>query len=80
MFSFDERKAIAAVKKQGDIEVSPGDVIVLAGCGPAGTGMEETYQLDCRTETLAVGQTRNFAHRRTIFRRIDRRVRRAHWA
>ncbi len=37
-----ERDAIAAVK-HGDI--GAGDVVVLTGCGPSGTGMEETYQL-----------------------------------
>jgi putative YjhG/YagF family dehydratase len=37
-----ERAAIAAIK-QGAIRV--GDVLVLAGIGPMGTGMEETYQV-----------------------------------
>jgi dihydroxyacid dehydratase/phosphogluconate dehydratase len=37
-----EKDAIAAIKK-GLVE--SGDVLVLAGCGPLGTGMEETYQL-----------------------------------
>src|SRR5688572_15658487 len=35
-----ERDAITAIKKGG---VQAGDVVVLAGCGPIGTGMEETY-------------------------------------
>src|SRR3954469_14804306 len=37
-----EKDAMAAIKK-GRIEA--GDILVLAGCGPMGTGMEETYQL-----------------------------------
>jgi dihydroxyacid dehydratase/phosphogluconate dehydratase len=40
-----EAAAVAAVKSSGPEAVEPGDVIVLAGCGPMGTGMEETYQL-----------------------------------
>jgi len=40
-----EAAAVAAVKSSGTEAVAPGDVIVLAGCGPMGTGMEETYQL-----------------------------------
>ena len=40
-----ERAAIAAVKKQTATPIQPGDVIVLMGRGPLGSGMEETYQL-----------------------------------
>jgi xylonate dehydratase len=40
-----ERAAIAAVKSGGADAVVAGDVVILAGCGPMGTGMEETYQL-----------------------------------
>ena len=40
-----EHTAIAAVKGANDRPIKPGDVIVLIGCGPMGTGMEETYQL-----------------------------------
>lgn len=40
-----ERAAIAAIKGLTDEPVVPGDVIVLAGRGPLGSGMEETYQL-----------------------------------
>jgi dihydroxyacid dehydratase/phosphogluconate dehydratase len=40
-----EAAAVAAVKSPGPEAVAPGDIIVLAGCGPMGTGMEETYQL-----------------------------------
>lgn len=44
-----EREAMRALKGQGERKLAAGDVLVLAGCGPAGTGMEETYQL---TSTL----------------------------
>jgi dihydroxyacid dehydratase/phosphogluconate dehydratase len=40
-----EAAAVAAVKSTGPEAVAPGDIVVLAGCGPMGTGMEETYQL-----------------------------------
>ncbi len=40
-----ERAAIAAVKKRSATPIQPGDVIVLMGRGPLGSGMEETYQL-----------------------------------
>lgn len=40
-----ERAAIQAIKGQTDSPVKPGDVIVLIGIGPSGTGMEETYQV-----------------------------------
>jgi dihydroxyacid dehydratase/phosphogluconate dehydratase len=40
-----ERAAIAAIKGQGEARVKPGEVLVLAGLGPLGTGMEEVYQV-----------------------------------
>ncbi|MBI4621752.1 MAG: YjhG/YagF family D-xylonate dehydratase [Verrucomicrobia bacterium] len=48
-----ERDAIAAVK-QGRIVV--GDVLVLAGRGPMGSGMEETYQLTSALKFLPFGK------------------------
>jgi dihydroxyacid dehydratase/phosphogluconate dehydratase len=53
-----ERVAISAIKGQSDsvAPVKPGDVIVLAGCGPAGTGMEETYQLTAALKHLPWGK------------------------
>ncbi|MES1165492.1 MAG: YjhG/YagF family D-xylonate dehydratase [Verrucomicrobiota bacterium] len=42
---FSEHEAIAAIKGQTDKPIRANDVIVLAGAGPLGTGMEETYQL-----------------------------------
>jgi putative YjhG/YagF family dehydratase len=40
-----EREAIRAIKRQHDRSVQPGDVVILCGRGPAGSGMEETAQL-----------------------------------
>ena len=40
--------------KNGRIE--SGDVLVLAGCGPMGTGMEETYQLTSSLKHLPFGK------------------------
>ena len=48
-----EREAIAAIKK-GAIEA--GDILVLIGCGPMGTGMEETYQLTSALKHLPFGK------------------------
>ena len=51
-----EQEAIRAIKKKGEGAIQPGDVIVLAGCGPAGTGMEETYQLTSALKHLPWGK------------------------
>jgi putative YjhG/YagF family dehydratase len=48
-----EADAIAALK-QGRIQA--GDIMVLAGCGPLGTGMEETYQLTSALKHLPFGK------------------------
>lgn len=48
-----ERKAIAAIKN-GDIQ--KGDIMVVSGCGPLGTGMEETYQLTSALKHLSYGK------------------------
>jgi putative YjhG/YagF family dehydratase len=48
-----EKDAIAAIKRG---EIHSGDVIVLAGCGPLGTGMEETYQLTSALKHLPFGK------------------------
>lgn len=52
-----ERAAIAAVKGLSGNPVEAGDVIVLIGCGPMGTGMEETYQLTSALRYLPEGKT-----------------------
>jgi putative YjhG/YagF family dehydratase len=51
-----ETAAMAAIKAQGAVHVGPGDVLVLAGCGPMGTGMEETYQLTSALRHLPWGK------------------------
>jgi len=48
-----ESDAIAALK-QGAIKA--GDVMVLCGCGPMGTGMEETYQITSALKHLPFGK------------------------
>jgi dihydroxyacid dehydratase/phosphogluconate dehydratase len=52
-----ERDAIAAVKGMGASAVKAGDIIALIGCGPMGTGMEETYQLTSALKFLPHGNT-----------------------
>jgi putative YjhG/YagF family dehydratase len=52
-----ERAAIAAVKGLSDNPVKAGDIIALIGCGPMGTGMEETYQLTSALKYLPHGKT-----------------------
>ena len=48
-----ERDAMAALKKN---KIKAGDVVVLIGCGPLGTGMEETYQLTSALKHLPFGK------------------------
>ncbi len=51
-----EREAIAAIKGQSGRRVQAGDVLVVIGIGPAGTGMEETYQLTSALKFLPWGK------------------------
>jgi dihydroxyacid dehydratase/phosphogluconate dehydratase len=48
-----ETNAIAALKAG---RVQAGDIMVLIGCGPMGTGMEETYQLTSALKHLPFGK------------------------
>jgi dihydroxyacid dehydratase/phosphogluconate dehydratase len=48
-----EESAIAAIKAG---EIMAGDVMVLAGIGPMGTGMEETYQVTSALKFLSFGK------------------------
>src|SRR5687767_744208 len=48
-----ERDAINAIKKG---RIQAGDIMVLAGIGPMGTGMEETYQLTSALKHLPFGK------------------------
>jgi len=52
-----ERAAIVAVKGLSENPVKAGDIIALIGCGPMGTGMEETYQLTSALKYLPHGKT-----------------------
>jgi xylonate dehydratase len=53
---YSEREAIAAVKGQGDNPIKPGDVLVLCGRGPLGSGMEETYQITSALKYISWGR------------------------
>jgi xylonate dehydratase len=48
-----ERAAVAAIKGGS---VQPGDIMVLAGVGPSGTGMEEIYQITAALKYLSYGK------------------------
>jgi xylonate dehydratase len=52
----DERDAIQAVKGTSSRPVREGDVIVLIGMGPSGTGMQETAQLTTALRYLPWGK------------------------
>jgi putative YjhG/YagF family dehydratase len=51
-----ERDAVAAIKGQGEKRVVAGDVLVLIGRGPMGSGMEETYQITSALKFLKWGR------------------------
>jgi dihydroxyacid dehydratase/phosphogluconate dehydratase len=51
-----EKDAITAIKGQSDPPIQSGDIIVLIGCGPIGTGMEETYQLTSALKYIPWGK------------------------
>jgi len=51
-----EASAIAAIKGRGEPPVNAGDVLVLMGGGPLGTGMEETYQLTSALRHVPFGK------------------------
>lgn len=52
-----EREAMQAIKGLSDNPVKPGDVVVLIGGGPSGTGMEETYQVTSALKFIPWGKT-----------------------
>jgi xylonate dehydratase len=52
-----EAAAVAAVKGLAQPPVGPGDVLILAGLGPRGTGMEETYQVTSALKLLPWGKS-----------------------
>jgi putative YjhG/YagF family dehydratase len=51
-----ERAAIEAIKGQLDPPIKPGDILVLMGRGPQGSGMEETYQITSALKFLKWGR------------------------
>jgi xylonate dehydratase len=51
-----ERAAIAAIKGQSANPIKPGDILVLIGRGPMGSGMEETYQITSALKFLKWGR------------------------
>lgn len=51
-----EKEAVAAAKGQHPSPLKAGDIAVLIGCGPMGTGMEETYQLTSALRYLEYGK------------------------
>jgi putative YjhG/YagF family dehydratase len=53
-FFTSERDTIAAIKAN---RITPGDVLVLAGIGPRGSGMEEIYQVTAALRYLDLAKT-----------------------
>jgi putative YjhG/YagF family dehydratase len=51
-----EQAAVAAIKRLSHPPISPGDVIVLIGIGPMGTGMEEIYQVTAALKFIPWGR------------------------
>lgn len=51
-----ETEAVAAIKGQHERPIQPGDVLVLIGRGPLGSGMEETYQVTSALKHLKWGK------------------------
>ncbi len=51
-----ERAAIRALKGLEGEKIQPGNVLVLSGVGPMGTGMEETYQLTSALKFIPWGK------------------------
>ena len=49
-------RRLPAIKGNHEKSVQAGDVIVLMGCGPMGSGMEETYQLTSALRYLPFGK------------------------
>ena len=64
-----ERDAIMSIKGQLEPKLQPGDILVLIGRGPLGTGMEETSSVNFSLEIPQVGQRSGDFNGRTFFRR-----------
>ena len=52
-----ERATIAAIKSQGPDRIKAGEVVVLAGRGPLGAGMEEVYQITSALKYMPYADT-----------------------
>jgi len=52
-----EAAAIKTIKGTTDSPIQPGDIIVVIGGGPLGTGMEETYQLTSALKYIPWGKS-----------------------
>lgn len=51
-----ERDAILAIKGRNEQPIKPGDILVLIGRGPLGSGMEETYQVTSALKHIPWGK------------------------
>jgi putative YjhG/YagF family dehydratase len=51
-----EREAIGAIKSSGPERIKPGEILVLICRGPAGSGMEEIYQITSALKHLSFGK------------------------
>jgi putative YjhG/YagF family dehydratase len=51
-----EKAAMAAMKGLAGKPIQPGDILFVIGCGPMGSGMEETYQLTAALKHLPWGK------------------------
>src|SRR5206468_2931726 len=51
-----EQAAVQAIKGRSAAPIHPGDVIVLMGIGPTGTGMEEIYQVTSALKFIPWGK------------------------
>ena len=72
-----ESDAIAAIKgATARTPIKPGDVLVLCGRGPMGSGMEEIYQITSALKHLVVRPRSRRGHRRALLRRQHRRLHR----
>jgi putative YjhG/YagF family dehydratase len=52
-----ERAAIAAIKGQASRPIAPGEVLILAGLGPRGAGMQEVYQVTAALRYLDMAKS-----------------------
>lgn len=52
-----ERAAVAAIKGRMENPLKPGEIVVLIGVGPMGTGMEEIYQVTSALKFVSWGKS-----------------------